>query len=731
MLRLSNYVIDLGIAGGEQGGQLLFADKIHNISSYKTATTDILTEKTPMESPVTPPNICEWIPFEHVTANNLHDISATLPRGRYTVICGVSGSGKSTFLNRGILRLAHRDSGKYGFNEIIYLAQTGNSSNPNSTVSSLLDLGKKVAKKFAALSSFEEGCFMLHSTKGKCENCHGKGVICTEAGELLGCCEECQGQRFNNEILSVLYSGKNIYDVLNTPLKNLGEIFCESFYKEISITTEMLGVGHLSLARQANTLSKGEWQRIKLAQILYENKKDSLYLFDEPSKGLHIADAQKLLRGIRQLTKNCNTVICVEHNPKMIQGSDYVIEFNRNEEGYGFIAHAGHVSTLKDTPTAQMLKVDSRKSQLGIPMEEKYILAPLKIHADDFTLELSRNAVHHVEQNSDVVSFASKKNLSDFYSLAMPNNPIYSRLLDCDVRVESPPFLNIDFSAKSLSSQSLYSLLGVERIAILQLLETYNSRQDFFQYILNHDSPSGKCSLCKGSGSILSLNESYFIDDGALSKSCIKFLKGNKEYKLLKENYLSAYGINVEKSIKELPEIARQILFMGGLIRNNQQWKGIVPLFFKAHKFYQKDEAKRILASKSLCVCPECQGERLEPAFRHFTISGVPYASFLDLPIDVLLERLQKDNSEKNRRIHTILDIACILGLGKHNLAKQICSLSAVESGLAQLVSLAEDRNRDLAIAIKGEECIPTCLREEVMRIVENLANHNCTILLC
>jgi len=315
VIRVADYVVDMGPYAGSEGGQVVYAGSYAGLLQADTLTGNHLLRKRPLKETVR--QASGNLPIVRATVNNLKNVSVNLPTGVLTVVTGVAGSGKSSLINEAFLR-QHRaavviDQGPLG---------ASTRSNP-ATYTGIMD---DVRKAFAAANNADAGLFSFNS-KGACPNCQGLGVTYTDLGFLEGVklpCEVCGGKRFKDDVLAYTLNGMSIADVLGMTVRQALEFFT---IKEVRPKLQALsdvGLDYLTLGQPLSTLSGGECQRIKLASELH--KRGSIYVMDEPTTGLHLSDIGRLLTIMNRLVDGGNTVIVIEHHLDVIRNADWIID---------------------------------------------------------------------------------------------------------------------------------------------------------------------------------------------------------------------------------------------------------------------------------------------------------------------------------------------------------------------------------------------------------------------
>jgi excinuclease ABC A subunit len=315
LIRCAEHIIDIGPKAGSLGGEIIYSGTFEGLKKSKGLTAQYLNRHEEIRN-----NRKKWqdsIEISNASLHNLKNVSTRIPKGILTCITGVAGSGKSSLINDVFVK-DNKDA------IIIDQSPVGKSSRSNpATYIGVFDL---IRKEFANATDSNPSLFSFNS-KGACPKCKGLGTISYEMSfmdEVKIICDECNGKRYTEEVLQLKYKGKSISDILNMTIKELVTFFEN---KEIKRKLKILcdvGLDYLELGQPLSTLSGGECQRIKLASELH--KKGKVYVMDEPTTGLHMADIDKLMRIIKNLVDNDNTVIVIEHNLDVIKHADWIID---------------------------------------------------------------------------------------------------------------------------------------------------------------------------------------------------------------------------------------------------------------------------------------------------------------------------------------------------------------------------------------------------------------------
>ena len=351
MMKAADRIIDLGPGAGEQGGQMMFSGTFPELlRSANSLTGKYLKEELKIHVPTLRlvPN-GQWLKIFGAREHNLKSVEVAIPMGMMTCITGVSGSGKSTLVHEVLYAALQAERGEaperanydrlegsQWVSEAVMVDQSPIGRTPRSnpvTYTKAFDAIRDLfaSTREAASHSYGAGHFSFNIPGGRCETCEGDGTVTVEMQFLADVelvCEECKGMRFKPGVLEVRYKGKNIYEVLQMTVRE-----ALSFFSSVPRITNKLkalqevGLGYLRLGQSATTLSGGEAQRIKLASYLSrQSKQKVLYIFDEPTTGLHFDDIHKLLVAFRKLLQTGATLLVIEHNLDVIKTADWIID---------------------------------------------------------------------------------------------------------------------------------------------------------------------------------------------------------------------------------------------------------------------------------------------------------------------------------------------------------------------------------------------------------------------
>lgn len=396
VIHAADWIVDVGPNAGTYGGEILYSGPPEGLLKIKESITkDYIFGRHKLENSKNRiPG--DWLKLRNLTRHNLASLNAEFPLGVFTSVTGISGSGKSTLIKllAGLVAngLGHEDSngseipdleapeietltgeithGLSSIKRLVQIDQKPIGRTPRSNLATYTGLFDHVRKLFAETKmaksrKYDAGRFSFNVAKGRCENCEGEGFVMVELlflPSVYSPCPVCEGSRFNAKTLEVTYKGKNIAEILKLTVEEALSFFDED--PLISRSLQMLkevGLGYIKIGQPATELSGGEAQRVKLATELQRmTKGDTLYILDEPTTGLHPSDVDRLLIQLNRLVDSGNTVIVVEHDMRVVSGSDWVIDMGpgAGDEG-GTIVVSGapeKVTQNKSSLTAKYLK---------------------------------------------------------------------------------------------------------------------------------------------------------------------------------------------------------------------------------------------------------------------------------------------------------------------------------------------------------------------------------------
>lgn len=366
IINAADYLIDIGPEAGRRGGNIVYQGQVKGLKeSEESYTLQYLIGKRRIEIPKYRRKWNNYIQIKGAAQNNLKNIDVKFPLGVMTVVTGVSGSGKSTLVKDILYKALGRQLEVYyevpgtfasisgdidKIKNIEFVDQNPIGKNSRSNPATYLKAFDEIRKLFAEQQSakqmgYSASYFTFNAPGGRCEECKGEGVITVEMqfmADITLVCESCHGKRFKSEILEIEYRGKNISDILEMTINQAIEFFGESkgsIEKKIIKKLKPLqdvGLGYIKLGQSSSTLSGGENQRVKLAYFLSEEKTTpTMFIFDEPTTGLHFHDINTLLVSFNQLIERGHTLIIIEHNMDIIKCADHIIDIGPEGGDYG------------------------------------------------------------------------------------------------------------------------------------------------------------------------------------------------------------------------------------------------------------------------------------------------------------------------------------------------------------------------------------------------------------
>ena len=348
----ADYIIDIGPGAGINGGELVCAGSIDDIKKCDRSLTGLYLSRK-LSIPV-PQKRREgngkFLKIFGAYQNNLKKIDVAFPLGKFICVTGVSGSGKSSLVNEILYKQLASDlngarplpvqcekiTGIENLDKVIDINQSPIGRTPRSNPATYTGVFTDIRELFAQtndakMHGFGAGRFSFNVKGGRCEACQGDGIVKIEMhflSDVYVPCEVCGGKRYNRETLAVKYKGKSIYDVLEMTVEEA----CDFFGNHPKIASKLntlknVGLGYVKLGQSATTLSGGEAQRVKLATELSKRSTGkTMYILDEPTTGLHIADVHRLINVLQRFADDGNTVVVIEHNLDLIKTADYIID---------------------------------------------------------------------------------------------------------------------------------------------------------------------------------------------------------------------------------------------------------------------------------------------------------------------------------------------------------------------------------------------------------------------
>jgi excinuclease ABC subunit A len=387
IMKAADVIIDIGPEAGTFGGEVTAEGSFKEILKSNSLTAQYLNNKLKIEVPKTRRKSKHSVKVIGARENNLKNIDVNFPLNSLTVVTGVSGSGKSTLVSKILFPAIQKKIGGYGEKVGQFTEITGNfnaiehvefinqnpigrssRSNPVTYIKAYDDIRALFAsEKLSKIRNYQPKHFSFNVEGGRCEVCKGEGEVTIEMQFMADVhleCETCKGMRFKKEVLEVKFYNKSINDILNSTIDDAIAFF--KMHQETKIVKKLqplqdVGLGYVTLGQSSSTLSGGEAQRIKLASFLVKGTRQSksLFIFDEPTTGLHFHDIKKLLKSFNALIKNGHSIIVIEHNIDLIKCADYIIDLGKEGGKNGgsllFEGTPEELINCKDSYTAPFL----------------------------------------------------------------------------------------------------------------------------------------------------------------------------------------------------------------------------------------------------------------------------------------------------------------------------------------------------------------------------------------
>lgn len=342
VIRIADHVIDIGPEAGKHGGEITFTGTYQELLDTHTATGKALNRSHHIKKNIRQPE--NFLHLKNINNNNLKNVSIDIPKNILSVLTGVAGSGKSSLLKVGL----------YNRSDTTFIDQKPVHASNRSNLLTYMDLFDEVREFYSNETGLKKSMFSYNS-EGACPECNGKGVIKTELAfmpDFSQICEVCKGTRYRPEVLAAKVNGYSIADVLALTVEEGIDMFSHNhkIYSRLN-HLQATGLHYMTLGQSLDTLSGGEIQRVKLSRYLDQSATDEIFVFDEPTTGLHEDDIPTLLSCFEQLIEQGNTVIIIEHNLTMMTHADWIIDV-----GPGAGMNGGHI--LYSGPPQGILDVD-------------------------------------------------------------------------------------------------------------------------------------------------------------------------------------------------------------------------------------------------------------------------------------------------------------------------------------------------------------------------------------
>ncbi len=775
MLHADN-LVDIGPLAGQNGGEILFNEKVSNISSLqndKSQTLKYLSEDISVKNKSNGTD-SKWLSIKGTHLHNLKNIEVNFKLHALNVVTGVSGAGKSTLVFNLLGKYYENKLSKESYStdtfkeitsdseikKIIEIDQKPIGRTPRSNPATYTKLFDQIRKLFASTpeakkNKWNQSHFSFNTKGGRCETCEGAGYTQTGMHFLSNVetlCEACGGKRYNAETLHVKYHGKNIYEVLEMEISDACDFFKDEpkIYHYLKIMND-LGLGYLSLGQSATTLSGGEAQRLKLAAELVKPTKDhTLYLFDEPTTGLHAYDVAILLNAIKNLTDKNHTIIVIEHDSSIIKNADHIIDLGpEGGDLGGNVIFSGSYPDLlecKQSYTAKALNGSISKISQDHSNIDEVISAPISLkgisthNLKNINVEIPRNKLTVLTG----VSGSGKSSLA-FDTLFAEGQYRYTESFSTYARsliqqkakpdiIESKgltPTIAIDNKSITKNPRAtvgtisgLYDLFRLlfSRISKDKNGNTCKELSSYFSF--NHQ--SGACQACNGLGYELTCDINKLITNPelALNNGAMKGSKPGQFYGDPYGQYMATLNEvgkqnNIDFNIawNELDSRSQDSALYGTdnieydvnweYRRNTRQgthhfkgtWPGLIYYINdEYHRKQDKQGGEALAALMKQVKCKQCNGTRLHTEVLQYKIANKSIAEISNLEASqclVFFDSLTNHLSEKENKISADIIYACKdklkalvkIGLGYLSADRSSTTLSGGEGRRLRLVS--------------------------------------------
>jgi excinuclease ABC subunit A len=692
-IREADWIIDIGPGAGINGGEILFNGKAESFFGEPhpaSMTWKYLTEnKTPLHEHSNK-TYEKKFNVPEADKNNLRKISPEFLVNAFNVITGVSGSGKTSLVNFLIEKTIPGKKGSTDvFNKIIHIDSSPIGRTPKSNPATYTGMSDHIRDLLASMPEshdrgFRKGQFSFVVKGGRCENCGGAGYVQVGMhflGNVQVECDVCEGKRFTQETLEIRYHGLNIFDMLELTVDE-AHLFFEGQKKITSITGILsdLGLGYLKLGQPSTTLSGGEAQRVKLASELSRpSTGNTLYILDEPTTALHMADVEILMKALRQLVLKGNTLLCIEHDPSFILNSDWMVELGPGSaENGGEIVVQGMVNDLianGRSKTIEELKSFLSRNGSGrrtsmVPCDEETTRASISLYG------VRTNNLKNIDVSFPVDTITSVTGVSGSGKSSLVYGTLHSEIqkrfmegMASQVRQYSVKngYAVLDGSNGLIPSVALKKKNAVKNPR--STIATYTGLYDLYRLMFSRLSYSdanisrplstgfsfngeeGACHVCKGLGAITVCSENKLVTypHKALTGGALDGTKTGKFYGDIYGQYVATlitagkkYGIDFSIPYKDITEISRKIAMEGcgdeifdvewhykrgnheGVHRLKTAWPGFLHLVEEEYGRKHADaRGDAMLDLMEQITCKNCNGFRLKPEMLSFRIDGL------------------------------------------------------------------------------------------------------------
>ena len=745
----ADHIIETGPVGGIDGGQILFSGTLKdflNLEDHFTSPTlqSIRKEK---KIPETEPSADSFI---------LENTSLKFLFSSINIITGPGGSGKRTLL-KNIVDLGSQKN-------CITVNRSPIGKTPRSNPATYTGISDNIRDIFAKLDGAEEAgltksSFSFNTKGGRCEVCEGAGVIETgmkHFGVVRTTCEKCRGKRFNDDVLKIRYRDLSISDIYDLSVNQAAIFFSDrpKILRTLKIMID-LGVGYLKLGQPSSTLSGGEAQRVRLASYLRKNTKETIFLFEEPTTGLHPKDVENLISTLRALVNSGNTVIAIEHDPDFILAGDHVTELSgKPADNFENTVFQGTVRELSTSGTLTGKVVADYISEHHEPAP------PVKMPVSK-TIELSQVTTNNLK-NIDVSiakgKFTVVTGVSGSGKSSLVFDTLFSKSINCFLQGFSPYFRSLFKTPASsvIKSSGLMAPIGVsEKFIVSGTRSTVGTASGIWEILrmlfsrvgkingkncgysagdFSFNSASGACPVCEGRGTtpvadiekIITDREKSFSDGALLGTTPGRYF-GDSDGQFIHtlETVGRELGLDLSRPVNELDEKALEIALNGAggrqfhvawkFSRGNRsgtheftgKWPGFIHLFTEEYlkSIGNKNEAKLYSLMKEV-KCGSCDGNRLKNELLDVDVKDRKVKDIVKMTLRELAVFIGSDPFSDDRdkavsgllfsHLKPMLKTLDNLGLSHLNISRPVSELSLGERERLKLVKLSVSALTDI-----------------------------------
>jgi excinuclease ABC subunit A len=725
-IRRADWLVDIGPAAGADGGRVLVnipTSDLENLPDTvirQSRTLSFLKGLERIEMPAQRRGGNGLLSIRGATENNLKSVDVDFKLEALNVVTGVSGAGKSTLTDSvlgGFLRTrrnhsrekpgkCHSISGWEGISKVISIDASPIGKTPRSNPATYTGLFDCIRDLYAGLPAsrargWNKGTFSFNTAGGRCESCQGAGdrqIGMHFMGNVEVPCEECNGRRFNSDVLEIAIEGKTISDVLEMQVSEAREFFKGTARALRFLNTlDDLGLGYLKLGQRSSTLSGGEAQRIKLAtELARPLSAHTLYIFDEPTTGLHHADVKNLLRALQALVEQGNTIILIEHHLGVIAAADWIVDLGpgSGNEGGALVAQGTPEDILG---SAGSLTGEALREQLarpaGLPAQPA-VLLPREEHAGENSIQfigVSTNNLRHIDvaipRNQITVitgvSGSGKSSLAFDTIFAEGQNRFlesFSTYARAQIGIHGKaqfervsgltPTLAVDQSALTANPRSTVGtatgIYDLYRLLYSRVAKADSGEPPGLSSLFSFNHQSGACRACSGIGyhtvcdpDMLITHPERSLLAGAMDGTKTGQFYGDPfgQYVATLRAVGEKHGCDFTAPWENLPEQGKYLALYGcgeevydvvwkyvrGKTRGEHRfrggWSGLVNL---VNAEYQRKHADQrggsMLALMRRLLCPTCRGARLQPEALRFCIAGMNIFCLSQLTMSAALE---------------------------------------------------------------------------------------------